>query len=313
MSESLESTARMLQQMNGQLAMTGKVLTDLADNAKAAAAQENVLRRTQIAQMTETVGDLVGRLQGHAEESMGSMEKAVAEITLDMSRSMSDLLTKAASVIERTSERSADGAREALDRACALASRSTEQFAALLEEEHAGMSGLAELRDALEGTIRRFTQALGLHGEAMEGLSSLAAEVNGNDSSLAGITESVAKSQEAAALLLSSSSGQIEGLQGFALEQEAAWKQIQASMTGYETMFQAVDGRAKELLKEIARHLGGYSTVTEKHFTLLATTADNFVSQAAGRLSGSIDELGEQLDDLHDAVNKMACAAQSMR
>jgi hypothetical protein len=84
-------------------------------------------------------------------------------------------------------------------------------------------------------------------------------------------------------------------------------------MTGYETMFQTVEGHARELLAQIARHLGGYSSVTEKHFTLLATTADNFISQATGRLSGSIDELGEQLDELHDAVSKMACASQDMR
>jgi hypothetical protein len=59
--------------------------------------------------------------------------------------------------------------------------------------------------------------------------------------------------------------------------------------------------------------LSGYSNVTEKHFSLLTTTADNFISQATGRLSGSIDELGEQLDSLHVVVNKMASASQIMR
>jgi methyl-accepting chemotaxis protein len=120
-------------------------------------------------------------------------------------------------------------------------------------------------------------------------------------------------SQETAARLLSSSSGQIERLQGFAREQEEAWQRIQATMTGYDAMFQTVESHARELLAQIARHLGGYSSVTEKHFTLLTTTADNFISQATGRLSGSIDELGEQLDELHDAVNKMAYAAQQVR
>ena len=84
-------------------------------------------------------------------------------------------------------------------------------------------------------------------------------------------------------------------------------------MTGYETMFQTVEGHSRELLAQIARHLGGYSSVTEKHFSLLTTTADNFISQATGRLSGSIDELGEQLDELHNAMNKMARASQHVR
>jgi phage-related protein len=56
------------------------------------------------------------------------------------------------------------------------------------------------------------------------------------------------------------------------------------------------------LLTQIAQHLGGYSDTTQKHFIQLTSAADNFISQATGRLSGSIDELGEQLDELQSAV-----------
>jgi archaellum component FlaC len=151
------------------------------------------------------------------------------------------------------------------------------------------------------------------HNETTEGLEKLVAEVNRNISSLGEITKSVVGSQETAGHLLSSSSGQIESLRGFAREQEEAWQRIETSMTGYERIFHTVNSHAGELLAQITRHLGGYSSVTEKHFNLLTTTADNFISQATGRLSGSIDELGEQLDELHDVVSKMACVSQSMR
>ena len=313
MSESLGSTAQMLQQMNSRLAMTGNVLNELVDLAKRTAVSESANRQIQIEQMTGAVGNLMGRLQDHAGESMGSMEKAMAAITLDMSRKMTDLSTQMAAVIEKTSERSTGSAREVLDQAGSLASRSTEQLAALLERHSAEMSKVDDLRDALDSTLRQFTSAIGRYNETTEGLEKLAAEVNRNISSLAEITESVAKSQEIAVRLLSSSSGQIESLKGFAREQEEVWQRIEASMTGYETMFQTVEGHSRELLAQIARHLGGYSSVTEKHFSLLTTTADNFISQATGRLSGSIDELGEQLDELHNAMNKMAHASQHVR
>jgi methyl-accepting chemotaxis protein len=216
-------------------------------------------------------------------------------------------------VIEKASESSTGGAEKVLDQAGALTSRSAELLAALLERHSAEMSKMDDLRAALDGTLTGFTHAMGRYGETTDGLSGLAAEVNRSISSLAGITRSVAESQETALRLLSSSSGQIERLTGFARKQEEAWQRIQASMTGYETMFQIVEGHAKELLAQIAQHLGGYSSVTEKHFRLLTTTADNFISEATGRLSGSIDELGEQLDELHNAVNKMSYASQHMR
>ena len=313
MPESPGSTAAMLKQMNSQLAMTGRVLNDLVELATRTAANEAASRQTQVEQMTGAVGNLMGRLEDHTGESVGSMEKAIAAITLDMSHKMTDLSTRMAAVIEQASQRSMGSTREVLDHAGSLASRSTEQLAALLEKHSAEMGRADALRGAFDNTLREFMSAIGRHNETTEGLSSLAAETNRNISTLAGIARSVAASQETAARMLDSSSGQIERLTGFAREQEEVWQRIQASMTGYETMFQTVEGHARELLAQIARHLGGYSSVTEKHFTLLATTADNFISQATGRLSGSIDELGEQLDELHDAVSKMACASQDMR
>jgi len=313
MSESLGSTAEMLQQMNSRLALTGNVRNALGNLAKQTAASEAANRQAQIEQMTGAVDNLMGRLQDHTGESMGSMEKAMAAITLDMSRKMTDLSTQMAAVIEKTSERSTGSAIEVLDQAGSLASRSTEQLAMLLEGHSAEMSKVDDLRNALDSTLKQFTGAIGRHNETTEGLEKLVAEVNRNILSLAEITKSVAESQETAVRLLSSSSGQIESLRGFAREQEEAWERIEASMTDYQTMFQAVEDHAKRLLAQIARHLGGYSTVTEKHFNLLTTTADNFISQATGRLSGSIDELGEQLDELHNAVNKMASVSQSMR
>ena len=79
---------------------------------------------------------------------MGSLEKAMAAITLDMSRKMTDLSTQMAAVIEKTSERSTGSAREVLDQAGSLASRSTEQLAALLERHSAEMSKVAQARGA---------------------------------------------------------------------------------------------------------------------------------------------------------------------
>jgi ABC-type transporter Mla subunit MlaD len=175
------------------------------------------------------------------------------------------------------------------------------------------MAKVDDLKTALDGTLRQLATSIGHYGKMTDGLEKLTTEVNTGIASLAQITKSVAESQQMAVRLLASTSGQIESLKGLSKEQQNAWERIESSMTQYETIFQKVEGHAKELLNQIARHLGGYSTVTEKHFNMLTTTADNFISQATGRLSGSIDELGEQLDELHSAVTKMAFTSQSMR
>ncbi|MBA4391694.1 MAG: hypothetical protein C0399_12275 [Syntrophus sp. (in: bacteria)] len=312
-SESLGTTALLLQNMNSQFGSTGNVLNELMDLAKRTVTSEKETQHNQVEQMTGVVGDLMDKLQDHTGTSVGNMEKALAAITCDMSRKMTELSTQMAAVIEKTSERSAGSAKEVLDQAGSLTARSAEQLALLLASHSAEMAKVDDLKTALDGTLRQFATSIGQYGKMTEGLGKLTTEVNANVSSLAGITKSVADNQELALRLLSSTSEQMESLKGFSKEQQLVWERIESSMTNYETVFQKVEGHAKDLLSQIARHLGGYSTVTEKHFNMLTTTADNFISQASGRLSGSIDELGEQLDELNSAVTKMAFTSQSMR
>ena len=66
-------------------------------------------------------------------KSVGNMEKALAAVTCEMSSKMTELSMQMASVIEKTSQQSAGSAREVLDRAGALTTRSAEQLAQLLE------------------------------------------------------------------------------------------------------------------------------------------------------------------------------------
>jgi hypothetical protein len=130
--------------------------------------------------------------------------------------------------------------------------------------------------------------------------------VNTGIASLSQTTKSVKESQEAAARVAASLSEQMESMREFTHNQREVWDRIQGSMVEYEKMFGAVEGHAGEMLGQIARHLDAYSEATEKHFSSLAAAADSLVSQATGRLSGSIIELSEQLDDLHTALGGMA-------
>ncbi len=310
--ESLGATALLLQGMNSQFNATGTVLNELMSLAKSTVTDEAAHHENHIQQMTTVVGDIVGKLQDHAGESVDYMEKAMAAITCDISRRMTELSTQMASVVEKISEQSAGSTRQILDHAGMLTARSAEQLTQLLEHHSAEMAKVDDLKTTLDCTLRQFAGSIGRYGEITDNLEKLTSEVNATISSLAGITKSVAESQEVATRLLSSSSEQMEFLKRFSREQEELWDHATSSMTQYETVFHTIEGRAKELLSQIARHLGGYTAVTEKHFNLLTTTADNFIAQASGRLSGSIDELGEQLDELHNAVTKMNLTSRNM-
>ena len=219
--------------------------------------------------------------------------------------------TTLAAMIEETSERSAGKIREALDQAGSFNPQRGDQLAALLEKHGAELTRVEYLRVLLDDTLKKFVTSNGVFGQMAEGLQNVTSQLDTAVASLNQLAKSVVESQGAAARILSSSSSQIESLEGLAQGQRETWERIRASMAQYEEVFERVEGHAKDLLIHIAKHLGGYSTTTQNHFVQLTSAADNFISQATGRLSVSIDELSEQLDELHSVVADIAQGSQA--
>jgi hypothetical protein len=221
--------------------------------------------------------------------------------------------TTLAAMIEETSERSAGKIKEALDQAGSFNPRREDQLAELLEKHGAELTRVEYLRVLLDDTLKKFVTSHGVFGQMAEGLQTAGSQLDTTVASLNQLAKSVVESQGAAARILSSSSSQIESLEGLSQGQRETWERIRASMSQYEEVFERVEGHAKDLLAHIARHLGGYSTTTQNHFVQLTSAADNFISQATGKLSVSIDELSEQLDELHTVVADMAQVSQGAR
>lgn len=309
--ESLASTAKLIEQMNSQFLLNQNVFNDLINVAKNVTTDQISAREAQMEQLTGVLSELMNRLQEKTKESMGSMQRSLAAVTGDISNSVMDLSAQMAARVEEASERSTKRAKEVLDEAGSLSSRSAQHLARLLEMHSAELNKVEDLRTLLDGALREFTASINRHGKATEGLQKLTSEVSSGITSLSQIAKSIRETQEVAIRISSSASGQIDSLKGFTESQQAVWGKVQTSMLQYENVFEKVEGHAKDLLTQIAQHLTGYSDITQKHFIHLTSAADNFMSQATGRLSGSIDELGEQLDDLHSAVASIVRASQT--
>ena len=308
--ESLAGTAKLLEQMNSQSVLNQNVFSDLINVAKNVTTDQVAAREAQIEQLTGVLSELMNRLQEKAGESMGSMERSLAAVTGDISNRVTDLSAQMAARVEEASERSTKRAKEVLDEAGSLSSRSAQHLARLLEMHSVELNRADDLRTLLDGTLREFIASINRQGKATESLQKLASEVNAGITSLSQIAKSIRETQEVAVRISSSASGQIDSLRSFTESQQAVWGRVQTSMLQYENVFEKVEGHAKDLLIQIAQYLSGYSDITQKHFIHLTSAADNFISQATGRLAGSVDELGEQLDDLHSAVASIVRASQ---
>jgi hypothetical protein len=251
------------------------------------------------------------KLQEKTVESMTSVDSTLASVTINISEKVLELSNQMASVIKETSERSTNKAKEVVEQAGLVSSQSALHLAELLEKHGGELTRVEDLRNLLEGAIKGLTASLDKYGHVTDGLQRVSAQVNVGVASLSQTAKSVKEGQEAAVRVSSSLAEQIELMKNVTYSQTEVWDRIRESMVDYERIFGAVEGQAGEMLGQIARHLETYSEATEKHFSNLALAADTLVSQATGRLSGSIEELSEQLDDLHAALGGMNRASQA--
>ena len=130
---SLGETASLLKEMNTQFATNQTMLSDLISHAKSTTAEQLTMGQTQIQQLTGLLKGLMVQLQEKTGESIISVQQALAAITTDVSNKVSDLSRQMASIIQETSGTSTKAAKEIIDKAGTLSSRSAENLAKLLE------------------------------------------------------------------------------------------------------------------------------------------------------------------------------------
>jgi hypothetical protein len=287
-------------------------LNNLISVVREATASQAAMRDARDEQLAGMLNQLMDRLQRQTGESARSMEKALATVTVDISNKVMELSAQVAATLEKTTESSSQNVREALREAGSLGSQNIDRLAQLVEARGRDPVDAEGVRMSLYGIAKELSATAAGQGKTTEALQKIATEVNMGVISLSQIAKSIRETHELTVRASSSASGQIESLNDFIRGQQVVWGRIQASMAQYEEVFGKVEGHARDLLTQIARHLAGYSDITEKHFVQLTSAADNFISQATGRLSGSIDELGEQLDELQSALAGITRLSQAV-
>jgi hypothetical protein len=303
MAESLANSTTLLQEMNRQFAANQTIMNDLIGLAKNSTAEQIQQGQAHVQDLTNVLKELMVQLQEKTGESLGSVEKVLATVTLDVSQKVSDLSLQMASVIEETSGRSTLAAKQVIEQASTVSARSAEQLERLLERHASEVARVEDLTLLLDGTLKGFVESIGHYEQVTETLRRLAAEANITLTSISRISNEVRQSQEAVTKTSSFVASQIDSLKAMNQGQKETWGSIRDSMAQYESTFSRVEKQAKELLAQIGGFLQNYSSTTEEHFNKLGTMASNHISDATGRIAGSIDELRDYLDDLQGILS----------
>ncbi len=301
-SESLANTTTLLQAMNRQFAANQNIVNELIAMAKTSTTEQIQQGQAHVQDLTNVLKDLMAQLQEKTGESLGSVEKVLANVTQDLSNKITDLSVQMASVIEDTSGKSTEAAKQVIDQAGVITSKNSEQFEKMLSRHSSEISRVEDLTLLLDQTLKEFAESIPKYNHVIDNLKKLSIEANLAVKSMERISNDVRQVQEAITKASTATTAQLNSLDSMNQNQKDVWQQIKSSMQQYEITFVKVEREAKELLAHLGGFLQNYSSTTEDHFNKLGTLANNHISDATGRISGSIDELREYLDDLQEIL-----------
>ena len=303
--DSLRSSAKVLEQMNTQFLATQQAIAELTQRSNSAAAEQIQIGRSQIEDLTEVLRSLMTQINESAGASITSMAGTLTSVVHDLSSKVTELSERMTNSVIDSAGLASTAAVEVIEKAHKWSDKSAEQLAELIRAHRGELDTVKSLRSELESSLSGFRTALRDYAAVNTGLKDLVANANASAASLGGIAKSLRDTQGSVERVSDLSATHVTQLGVANRAQEETWRQIQHNMTTYQDLFAQVEAHAGVLLGEINDHLNNYVNVSKDGFKILVEASDEHFANAAKRLSGTVSQLDETLQDLVEEVGRV--------
>jgi hypothetical protein len=302
LTESLAGAASVLEQMNVKNEATQSGLAELVSFARDSAAEQRDIGKSQIEDLTNVLRSMLTHIEQATGSSVNTMGAALTALMSDLSSKVTELTERSRTVMEHTSQASADVAKSVLKDATDWTVASKEQLAALIEKHTNQLSTADRLRGALEDAATRFSSAATQFDGVLKRLQQITADAGVCTTAMSGAAKAVKDSQDGLQRVAGLSSAQVEKLSLAGREQQETIARISQAMQQYEHTFAKVESSASSLLQILERNLAQHLELCRRGYESLVKVSDEHFANATQRLGGSVDELQEYLQDLNDLL-----------
>ncbi|MCX8031632.1 MAG: hypothetical protein N3A59_08675 [Thermodesulfovibrionales bacterium] len=270
-SSSLESTAELLDKMNSRFEQSQSALESLIENSKESFKEQISIGKDQIIKLSELLGSL-----------SEDMKKTIEETSLKSSEF-------AISIISDTSK---------------LSAKNTEILNDLLEKHKIELNRVKDLENSLRNILNDFDTSIKSYRQVTSDLMRIAENTKAIVATMEQTSKVLNEGQSSIIKVIDMAKNQIATLGSDYAKQKEVWQSIQQSIVKYEMIFKNVENAAKNLFNEIADGLTKYNEAIRQGFEKILGAANDTMSDAVKRLSGSIDELTTFLDELSEQIEK---------
>lgn len=262
----------------------------------------------QFENVTQTLGQtasLLGSMNAQFESSQNALQGVMSEVSATMGKLMGGLgaqvehLSKQMSdAVSENSQNAVNAARGVVTQVNEMSTANEQRFTRLLAAHDAQLTRVEETSASLEAVIGDFNRLIGGLRQTSETSATSVAEIT----TAARLIGDAASKASEVHQQLGMVSDRIRESQEM---QEGVWQGISDNLHNYQNLFKQTEGSATTLLGQIGTNLTNYQEVTQNGFNGLVQAADQHFTNAVQKLRGTVDELGEVLEDLTEQLENI--------
>lgn len=262
----------------------------------------------QFENVTQTLGQtasLLGSMNSQFESSQNALQSVMSEVSATMRQLMTGLSAQVehlgqqmSNAVKENSQNAVSAAQGVVTQVNELSAANEQRLAQLLTTHDTQLTRVEETSASLEAVIGEFNRLVA--GLRLTSETS-AASVAGITTAAASIGDAATKASDVHQQLQLIS----ERLRESQEQQEKVWQGISDNLGNYQSLFKQTEGSATSLLGQIGTNLTNYQEVTQNGFNGLVQAADQHFTNAVQKLKGTVDELGDVLEDLTEQLENI--------
>ncbi|MBK9173207.1 MAG: methyl-accepting chemotaxis protein [Chloracidobacterium sp.] len=262
----------------------------------------------QFENVTQTLGEtanLLGSMNSQFELSQNSLQNVMREVSDTMQQLMTGLSLQVehlgqqmSDTVKENSQSAVNAARDVVSQANQLTAANEQRLEQLLTTHDTQLTRVEQTSSTLESVIAEFNRLMTGLRQTSE---TSAASVTGITTAATLIGEAATKAAAVHQQLQLISDHVKESNE----HQEMVWRGISENLGNYQNLFKQTEGSATKLLDQIGINLTNYQEVTQNGFNNLVQAADQHFTNAVQKLGGTVNELGDVLEDLTEQLEKI--------
>jgi len=300
----LETTRHVIAEMSNQFAQMQTALGTIIAKVDETTTGQLNSGREQTEALSALMHGLMNRLQETAEQNLNNVQTQLTRVVSDLTEKVTGLsidMMDAAKDMANHSQQSASSIIEKTDAWSEATAKRLQVLLANIEDrghdfKEAG-EALLEAKTFMSNLLTQNANALAQMADASRNVQAYTSGLVGQSDALRVISGDQAK----VANQLQLASGGIKA----SLElHEKLLGDYRRTIAEYKAVIDTLHEPLAKIMQATSNGLRDYNQSVEKNFTKIVEVADKLVPKAANLLSGQIEDLGSQLEELGDVISK---------